>query len=98
LRKAEAEAAASTVAVEDVAGAAASMVAVGAVSTAAGVVLAVFMEVSADVADLGVGAVSVVGMVSTDEGMDGVGADTDTVTDMAVHGDGRTVTRLAAFM
>jgi len=35
LRKAEAEAAASTVAVEDVAGAAASMVAVGAVSTAA---------------------------------------------------------------
>jgi len=45
---------------------------------------AVYMEVSADVADLGMGAVSVVGMGSTtDEGMDSVGADTVTDTDMA---------------
>jgi hypothetical protein len=46
------------------------------------------MEVSADVADLGMGVVSVAGMVSTtDEGMDGVvGAGTDTdMADMVVR-------------
>lgn len=49
---------------------------------------AVIMEVSAGMADLGMGAVSVVGMVpTTDEVMDGVpiGTGTDTDTDMAVR-------------
>ena len=48
---------------------------------------AAFMEVSADVGDFGMGAVTAVGMVfTTDEGVDGVtiGTGTDMVTDMAV--------------
>ena len=73
---------------------AASTAAVAAASTAAvELVSAVFMELSADVADLGVEVVSAGGVVFTtdEDGMDGVDADTVTDTDTAVT-DGHTAT------